>query len=62
MLDLDEKINLSLNLNEKQIYMFYLVFEIVYMKEILLIDSYNVEKRLNKIDLGKVYFLLCFFK
>lgn len=62
MLDLDEKINLSLNLNEKQIYMFYLVFEIVYMKEILLIDSYNVEKRLNEIDLGKVYFLLCFFK
>lgn len=42
--------------------MFYLVFEIVYMKEILLIDSYNVEKRLNEVDLGKVYFLLCFFK
>lgn len=33
--------------------MFYLVFEIVYMEEIVLVDSYNVEKRLNEIDLCK---------
>lgn len=60
--DLDEKTNLSLNLNEKQIYMFHSVSETAHTKEISLIDSHNVEKRSNEADSGKVYFSLRFPK
>lgn len=57
-----KKTKQSLNLNEKHILMFHSVSQTAHSKEILLVDSHNVEKILNEFHSSKQgLFLIIFF-
>lgn len=61
--DLNEKKNpnQSLNLNEKQIFMFHSVSQTAHTKDISLVDSHNVEKRSNESQSRKEGLFLIIF-
>lgn len=56
-----KKTNQSLNLNEKQIFMFHSVSQTAHKKEISLVDTHNVEQRSNESESSKEGLFLIIF-